>query len=75
MSKTVKLKKGLNIKLVGEAEKVSAEFVLPSSISVRPSDFHGLTPKMVVKAGDTVLAGDTLFFNKYKEKVKCVTPI
>ncbi len=75
MSKTVKLKKGLDIKLVGEAEKVSSEFVLPKSITIFPSDFHGLMPKMVVKTGDKIKAGDVLFYNKYCEAVKCVSPI
>ncbi len=75
MSKTVKLKKGLDIKLIGEAEKVSSEFILPKSISIAPSDFHGLTPKMVVKPGEKVLAGETLFYNKYEESVKCSSPV
>ncbi len=75
MSKTVKLKKGLDIKLIGEAEKVSSEFVMPSSISIFPTDFHGLTPKMVVKPGEEVQAGEVIFFNKYEESVKCVSPI
>lgn len=75
MSKTVKLKKGLDIKLVGEAEKVSSEFVLPKSVSIFPSDFHGLTPKMVVKSGDKVMAGDVIFYNKYEEVVKCTSPV
>lgn len=75
MSKTVKLKKGLDIKLVGEAEKVSSEFVLPKSVSIFPSDFHGLTPKVVVKPGEKVNAGDVIFFDKYQESVKCVSPV
>ncbi len=75
MSKTVKLKKGLDIKLVGEAEKVTAEFVQPKSVSIKPSDFHGMTPKMLVKAGDSVKAGDILFQNKYQESIKFASPI
>jgi Na+-transporting NADH:ubiquinone oxidoreductase subunit A len=75
MSRTVKLKKGLDIRLVGEADKVVSEFVLPASISIKPADFHGLIPKMVVKEGDSVLAGDVLFFNKYEESIKCVSPV
>lgn len=75
MSQTVKLKKGLDIRLVGEADKVVSEFVLPSSVSIKPSDFHGLTPKMVVKEGDKVSTGDVLFFNKYQEEVKIVSPV
>ena len=75
MSETVKLKKGLDIKLVGEAEKVVAEFVQPKSISILPSDFHGMTPKMLVKAGEIVKAGTILFQNKYQESIKFASPI
>jgi len=75
MSKTVKLKKGLDIKLVGEANKVVSEYVQPKSVSIRPSDFHGMTPKMLVKAGDSVKAGDILFQNKYQETIKFASPI
>lgn len=75
MSKTVKLKKGLDIRLVGESEKVCAEFTLPKSVSIKPSDFHGMTPKMLVKAGDALKAGDIIFQNKYEESIKFATPI
>lgn len=75
MSKTVKLKKGLDIKLVGESDKVLTEFVMPKSVSIKPSDFHGMTPKMLVKAGAAVKAGDILFQNKYKESIKFASPI
>jgi Na+-transporting NADH:ubiquinone oxidoreductase subunit A len=75
MSKTVKLKKGLDIKLVGEAEKVVAEYVHPKFVSIKPADFHGMTPKMLVKAGESVKAGDVLFQNKYQESIKFVSPI
>ena len=75
MSKTVKLRKGLDIRLIGEAEKVSTEFVLPASISVKPSDFHGMIPKMVVKEGQEINAGDVLFYSKHQESVKFCSPI
>ena len=75
MSKTVKLRKGLDIRLVGVASKVKSEFVLPKTVSIKPTDFHGVTPKMVVKEGDQVKAGSILFFNKYNESIKCASPI
>jgi Na+-transporting NADH:ubiquinone oxidoreductase subunit A len=75
MSETVKLKKGLDIKLVGESDKVVVEFTHPKSVSLKPSDFHGMTPKMLVKAGETVKAGDLLFQNKYQESIKFASPI
>ncbi|MBU2019174.1 MAG: Na(+)-translocating NADH-quinone reductase subunit A [Bacteroidetes bacterium] len=75
MSNTVKLKKGLDIRLIGEAEKVASEFILPTSISIKPGDFHGMTPKLTVKEGQEVKAGDVLFFNKHQTSVKCCSTI
>jgi len=75
MSKTVKLRKGLNIRLLGEANKTRSELVLPKTISIKPTDFHGMIPKMVVKEGDQVKAGSSIFYDKYNEAVKCASPV
>lgn len=75
MSKTIKIKKGLNIKLKGEAEKVTANVDLTNQFSLKPTDFHGLTPKMVVKEGDKVKAGDVVFHDKYQEDIKFCAPV
>lgn len=40
-----------------------------------PDDFVGVTPKVVVKAGDRVLAGDPLFLNKHFPEVKFSSPV
>lgn len=75
MSKTIKLRKGLDIRLVGVANKIKSELVLPKTVSVKPTDFHGMTPKMVVKEGETVKAGSIIFYDKYNEAVKCASPV
>ena len=75
MSKTVKLRKGLDIKLIGAANKIKSELVMPKTVSIKPTDFHGMTPKMVVKEGETVKAGSTIFCDKYNEVVKCASPV
>jgi Na+-transporting NADH:ubiquinone oxidoreductase subunit A len=75
MSKTVKLRKGLDIRLLGDAEKAIVELPLPSEIAIKPSDFHGMIPKMVVKEGEQVKVGQVLFYDKYNESVKCVSPV
>ncbi len=75
MSKSIKLKKGLDIRLVGEAKAVKSELAAPKMISVKPSDFHDMTPKMVVKEGETVKAGSILFHDKYRESIKFASPI
>ncbi|MFZ9027714.1 MAG: Na(+)-translocating NADH-quinone reductase subunit A [Crocinitomicaceae bacterium] len=75
MSRTIKLRKGLDISLVGEANKVKTEFKMPKTVSIKPTDFHLLIPKMVVKAGDRVKAGTVIFYDKYNESVKCASPV
>lgn len=75
MSKTVTLRKGLDIRLVGEAEKVTVVLPLPSTVSIKPLDFHGMTPKMVAKEGDRLKAGDIIFYDKYNEPVKIASPV
>ncbi|MCB0477489.1 MAG: Na(+)-translocating NADH-quinone reductase subunit A [Crocinitomicaceae bacterium] len=75
MSKTIKLRKGLDIRLLGEAEKVKTSVDAPETVAIKPPDFHLLTPKMEVKAGDKVKAGSVLFHNKYNDKIKFVSPV
>ncbi len=75
MSKSIKLNKGLDIRLIGEAKAVKSELSLPKMVSVKPSDFHNMTPRMVVKEGETVKAGGILFHDKYTESIKYASPI
>lgn len=54
--------------MMGEAEKIIKD--LPSDhYAVKPTDFIGVFPKVLVKEGDEVQAGTPLFFNKYNEKI------
>ena len=75
MSKDIRIKKGLDIRLVGEAEKIISEGPRSRTITIRPSDFHLVTPKMVVKEGATLQAGDEIFYSKSKEEIKFVSPV
>ena len=76
MSKDIRIQKGLNIKLKGIAEKSLTDVsVGGDNFILSPLDFHGLTPKLAVKAGDTVLAGDTIFYNKMNDMVKFASPV
>jgi Na+-transporting NADH:ubiquinone oxidoreductase subunit A len=76
MSKTVKLKKGFDIKLVGKAEKQLADFQSAKTFAIKPTDFVGMQrPKVTVNEGDTVKAGTPLLFDKAMEKVQYVAPV
>ncbi|MCB0795023.1 MAG: Na(+)-translocating NADH-quinone reductase subunit A [Flavobacteriales bacterium] len=75
MSKTIRIKKGLDIRLQGEAEKVLAQADPAKVIAIKPTDFHGLTPKLLVAQGDQVKAGTPLFRDKYNERVVFTSPV
>ena len=75
MSKDIRIKKGLDIKLVGEAEKATENAIISNFYSVRPEDFHSIIPKLVAKEGTRVKAGETLFYNKDIEAMKFVSPV
>lgn len=75
MSKAVRLRKGLDIKLLGEADKVKADVKAPAMVALKPSDFHGLVPKVVLKPGEKIKRGEVVFFDKYNNDVKFVSPI
>ncbi|MFW5753474.1 MAG: Na(+)-translocating NADH-quinone reductase subunit A [Marinilabiliaceae bacterium] len=75
MSEVIKIKKGLDIRLKGKAEKVFGKAQLPGLFAIKPTDFHGVVPKMVVKKGEKVKAGSVLFFDKHQPDVKFVSPV
>ncbi|TXC78579.1 Na(+)-translocating NADH-quinone reductase subunit A [Luteibaculum oceani] len=75
MSKTVRIKKGLNINLEGQPEKIYATAPQPKVVALKPTDIAGLTPKLKVKEGQEVLAGDALFFDKDRPEIQFPSPV
>lgn len=75
MSKQIKLRKGLNIRLIGKADKILIPEERPDRFGVKPIDFPGLVPKMCVKPGDSVRAGTPLFFDKQRPEIKFTSPV
>lgn len=75
MAKTIKIKKGLDLRLKGVAQDVVTRAEVKGIYSVSPADFYGFKPKPVVKEGDSVLAGDALFVNKETPELAVVSPV
>ena len=75
MDNLYKIKKGLDLNLQGvAAQEVSS--ATPSSVyALMPTDFHGVTPKMVVKEGEEVQVGSALFVDKATETIKFCSPV
>jgi len=75
MSRSIKLKKGFDIRLEGTAEKRLAGTQNPVMFGVKPIDFPGLTPKLDVRPGDEVQAGTSLFHDKIRPEIKFTSPV
>lgn len=75
MSNTIKIKKGFDIKLKGQADLSIGKAVDTNRYAVKPTDFSGLKPKLCVKADDIVKAGTPLFFDKSQPEVKFTSPV
>ena len=75
MANVIKLRKGLDINLQGKAEAKRIKLKSNGQYALAPDDFEGVTPKVVVKEGDKVKAGDALFVNKQYPEVKFASPV
>jgi Na+-transporting NADH:ubiquinone oxidoreductase subunit A len=75
MSKTVRINKGVDIRLTGEPSLQCAEAPQPTEVAIQPTDFPGLTPKLAVKEGDPVKAGQALFYDKTYTSVMFASPV
>lgn len=75
MSKVIKLRKGLDINLVGAAERVLTKGGEAASYALVPDHYRGVTPKLLVKVGDKVKAGSPLFFSKENPEVLFTSPV
>ena len=75
MANVIKLRKGLDINLKGRATKKKVVCQASKTVALRPSDFTGIVPKVVVREGDHVLAGDALFVNKQFPEVQFASPV
>jgi Na+-transporting NADH:ubiquinone oxidoreductase subunit A len=75
MANVIKLCKGLDINLKGKAEEKKIQLKSNGKFALVPDDFEGVVPKVVVKEGDKVKAGDALFVNKNYPTVKFASPV
>lgn len=75
MANLIKLRKGLDINLKGKAAAEVVSVKEPGFYALCPDDFTGVTPKVVVKEQEYVMAGGPLFIDKNHPEVKFVSPV
>ena len=75
MANVIKLRNGLDINLAGKAVKEKVAIPQSSIFGLSPLSFPGITPKLSVKEGDHVLAGEPLFASKQCPELGFASPV
>lgn len=75
MSNNIVLKKGLNIPISGEAALETMRTIAPDVVAVKPTDFKGFSPRLMVKEGDKVLAGSPVLADKQNPDILLTSPV
>ncbi len=75
MPEKINIRRGLDIPVGGMAEKRLTDARTITTYAVKPVDFVGLTPRLLVEEGQTVKAGDVLFCDKQDERVRFTSPV
>ncbi len=75
MSRTIRIRKGANIRLKGRPATSIVDAPPAATYAVQPPDFTGVIPKLRVKEGDAVVAGSSLFFSKDCPSVQFSSPV
>lgn len=75
MDRVVKIKKGLDIQLQGIPEPRISNAPDSELYAIVPDDFVGITPKVIVKPGDKVMAGSPIFYDKSRPDILVTSPV
>ena len=75
MGKNVKIRRGMDISLEGQPENNVHSVSTPATFAIKPRDFKGLVPKLQVKQGAEVKAGDCLFTDKSNDSICFASPV
>lgn len=75
MHKQIKISKGLDIHLKGRPQAKVELAPRSKQYALRPVEFYGINPRLTVRPGDRVKAGEPVFYHKYDERIKFTSPV
>jgi Na+-transporting NADH:ubiquinone oxidoreductase subunit A len=75
MSRTIRIKKGADIRLKGRPSSKVEAAPTTATYAVLPPNYQGIVPKLEVKEGAAVEAGSILFHSKEHPEVKFLSPV
>ena len=69
------VKRGLDIPIAGQASGAIVDLPVPDAVAYTPTEFHGVTPRIVAKPGTRVRRGDVLFKDKSHPEMVFLSPV
>jgi len=75
MSAGIRTRRGATINLVGEAEKILSVANPSKTFALKPDNFFGLVPRLMVKEGEKVAQGSPVFHSKTDSRIVFVSPV
>lgn len=75
MAEIIKIKKGLDIPLIGPATDTTDTDTSTKRFAMVPDDFPGLKWKLSVRPGDKIECGSPLLHEKEKGRIKITSPV
>lgn len=75
MLNTISIKKGLDLPVDGAAEQRVTDARCIACCAVKPTDFVGLVPRLLVEEGAQVAVGDALFCDKRDSRIRFTSPV
>ena len=75
MSNNIYLKQGLDLPINGVAVQNTRKVLVPDVVAIKPTDFRGLVPKLLVREGDKVLAGTPVLADKMSQNILFASPV
>jgi len=73
--KVIRLRRGYDIKLVGDTVRSIEQVPFPKKVALKPTDFEGFKPKLLVQAGDEVKLGTPLAYDKNNDRIKIISHV
>lgn len=75
MSKDIRIRKGLDLKLIGAAEKKISTTKVSTEYGLVPDDLHGIIPRLIKREGDKVQSGEAVYHAKHDERIIIPSPV
>ena len=75
MSNNIKLRRGLDLPIAGAAAQKVEKGNAADIIALKPTDFKGFAPRLLVREGDKVLAGSPVMADKQSAEILLTAPV